>query len=79
MISDILKEKDCWLAIDIDSYQAGLKHEKKIPFPIIEEALTLWVEKALQARLIITDNILVTKALEFALLYQKEKFKGSSG
>jgi hypothetical protein len=79
MISDILKEKDRWLAIDIDSYQAGLKREKKIPFPIIEEALTLWVEKALQARLIITDNILVTKALEFALLCQEEKFKGSSG
>ena len=79
MISDILKEKDHWLAIDIDSYQAGLKREKKIPFPIIEEALTLWVEKALQARLIITDNILVTKALEFALLCQEEKFKGSSG
>src|SRR5277367_396233 len=78
MISDILKKKDRWLAIDIDSYQAGLKREKKIPFPIIEEALTLWVEKALQARLIITDNILVTKALEFALLCQEEKFKGSS-
>ena len=25
MISDILKEKDRWLAIDINSYQAGLK------------------------------------------------------
>lgn len=79
MISDILKEKDRWLAIDIDSYQAGLKREKKIPFPIIEEALTLWVEKALQAGLIITDHILATKALEFAFLCQEEKFKGSNG
>lgn len=79
MISDILKEKDRWLAIDTDSYQAGLKREKKISFPIIEEALTVWVEKALQARLIITDNILATKALGFAFLCKEDKFKGSNG
>src|SRR5271167_2163080 len=33
IISDILKEKDRWLAIDIDSYQADLKFEKKFHFP----------------------------------------------
>ncbi|CAG8759391.1 22565_t:CDS:1, partial [Rhizophagus irregularis] len=38
MISDILKAKDHWLAVDSDLYQAGLKRERKIPFPIIEEA-----------------------------------------
>src|SRR5277367_2306475 len=32
MISDILKEKDRWVAIDIDSYQTGLKCEKKFYF-----------------------------------------------
>ncbi|RIA88603.1 hypothetical protein C1645_826123 [Glomus cerebriforme] len=42
MISDILKAKDRWLAIDSDSYQAGLRREKKTPFPIIEEVLFLW-------------------------------------
>ena len=41
MISDILKAKDRWLAIDSDSYQAGLRREKKLPFPNIEEALSL--------------------------------------
>ena len=79
MISDILREKDRWLAIDKDSYQASLKREKKIPFPIIEESLALWIEKALQAGLIITDSILATKALEFAFLCNEEKFKGSTG
>lgn len=79
MISDILKEKDRWLAIDADTYQAGLRREKKALFPIIEEALSLWLEKALQAGLIITDNILLTKALEFAFLCKEEKFKGSNG
>lgn len=79
MISDILKARDRWLAIDDNSHQASLKREKKIPFPIIEDALTLWVENALQAGLVITDNILSTKALEFAYLCKEEKFKGSNG
>lgn len=79
MICDILREKDRWLAVDNTSYQAGLKREKKIPFPIIEESLALWMEKALQTGLIITDNILATKALEFAFLCKEEKFKGSVG
>ena len=79
MISDILKAKDHWLAVDTDSYQAGLKRERKIPFPIIEEALTLWVENAIKANLIISDYILSTKALEFAFICKEEKFKGSSG
>ena len=78
MISDILKEKDRWFAIDSDSYQAGLRREKKIPFPNIEEALSLWVENALRASIVITDSILVTKALEFAFLLKEDKFKGSN-
>ncbi|CAB5196963.1 unnamed protein product [Rhizophagus irregularis] len=44
-----------------------------------DHALTLWVENALQAGLVITDNILSTKALEFAYLCKEEKFKGSNG
>ena len=41
MISDILKEKDRWLAIDINSLQVGLRCEKNVAFPVIEEALTI--------------------------------------
>jgi hypothetical protein len=79
MVSDILKEKDRWLSIDVNSYQANLKREKKTPFPLIEEALTVWVENALQADIIITDSILSTKALGFAFLLKENKFKGSNG
>ena len=75
MISDTLRAKDHWLAIDPESYQAGLKREKKVSFLKIEEALTIWVETALQAGLIITDNILSTKALGFAFLLKENKFK----
>src|SRR5437764_1389529 len=79
MVSDILKEKDRWVAINNDSYQANLKHEKKIQFPIIEEALTVWLDKALQAKLVLTESILTTKALDFAVLCNEEKFKVSNG
>ena len=79
MVSDILKEKDRWVAIDNDSYQANLKREKKIQFPIIEVALTVWLDKALQAKLVLTESILTTKALDFAVLCNEEKFKASNG
>ena len=46
MISDTLKAKDCQLAVDLNSYQAGLKHEKKTPFSNIEEVLTIQIENA---------------------------------
>jgi hypothetical protein len=79
MVSDILKEKDRWNTIDNHSYQASLKREKKVQFPIIEEALTVWIDKALQAGLVLTESILATKALDFALLCKEEKFKASHG
>ena len=79
MVSDILKEKDRWLSVDTNSYQANLKRDKKTLFPLVEEALVIWVDNALKASLIITDDILSTKALSFAFLLKEDKFKGSSG
>jgi len=79
MISDTLRAKERWLAVDLNSHQAGLKREKKVLFPLIEEALTIWVENALQTGLVLTDDILSTKALEFAFLLKEDKFKGSNG
>ena len=78
MVSDILKEKDRWLSVNTNSYQANLKRNKKTPFPLIEEVLVIWVDNALKASLIITDDILSTKALSFAFLLKEDKFKGSS-
>jgi len=34
MISDILKAKDRWLAIDLNSHQAILRREKKFSFQL---------------------------------------------
>ena len=78
MVSDILKAKDRWLAVDLNSYQAGLKHDKKAPFINIKEALTIWIENALQVGLIIMDEIFLIKALNFAYLLGEDKFKGSN-
>src|SRR2546429_8468656 len=39
MVSDILKEKDRWIAIDNDSYQANLKREKKFSFLSLKKHL----------------------------------------
>src|SRR2546421_12563043 len=44
MISDTIKAKDRWLSVDLNSHQAGLKRERKLPFITIEETLALWVE-----------------------------------
>ena len=77
MISDTLKAKNRQLVIDTESYQADLKCEKKVSFPKIKEALTIWVETVFQAGLIITDNILSTKALGFTFLLKEDKFKCS--
>ncbi len=79
MICDTLKAKKCWLAIDLNLHQAGLKHKKKVLFPLIEEALTIWIENALQTGLVLIDDILLTKALEFTFLLKEDKFKGSNG
>ena len=37
MISDILKEKDKWLAIELNSLQAGLRREKKLLFLLLKK------------------------------------------
>ena len=79
MICNTLKAKEHWFIVDLNSHQAKLKCEKKVPFPLIEEALTIWIENALQTSLVLTDNILSTKALEFAFLLKEDKFKGSNG
>ena len=79
MICDTLKAKEYWLTVDLNLHQAGLKYEKKVLFPLIEEALTIWIENALQTSLILTNNILSTKVLEFTFLFKEDKFKGSNG
>ncbi len=78
MISDTLKAKDYWLAIDLNLYQAELRHKKKASFPNIEEVLIIWIENAFQVSLIIIDNIFSIKTLNFAYLLKENNFKNSN-
>jgi hypothetical protein len=45
----------------------------------IKEALTLWILKALENSVDISDQVLHEKAMMFASLYKIENFKGSNG
>ena len=78
-VSDILQESDKWLKIDPDSYQAKLKRPSVVQFANVEEALILWIEKALECNLTITDLIIKQKGIKFAELLNIQEFSGSSG
>lgn len=78
-VSDILKESDKWLKIEPGSYQARLKRPSVVQFINVEEALILWIEKALECNLTITDLIIKQKGMRFAELLNIQDFSGSSG
>ncbi|GES78741.1 tigger transposable element-derived protein 6-like [Rhizophagus clarus] len=78
-ISDTLKKSQKWLEIDPQAPKAQGKRQNKLNFPEIEEALTLWVLKALENGVDISDQVLHEKAIAFASLYKVENFKGSNG
>jgi hypothetical protein len=47
-VSDILRGSNKWLEIDPNSYQAKLKKVHTSPVANIEDALILWIQKALE-------------------------------
>src|SRR6266542_6169066 len=79
MISDILKESARWLALKPESYEASLKRQVKVNFSQIEEALSFWVEKAIENNITISGELLAQKARDFAILLNVQDFKGSEG
>ena len=78
-VSNILHESNKWLKIDPNSYQAKLKRPSVVHFANVEEALILWIEKALECNLTITDHIIKQKGMRFAELLNIQDFGGSSG
>ncbi|CAG8786199.1 3975_t:CDS:1, partial [Racocetra fulgida] len=63
---DILKNSDHWLELDLNSYEAQLQKNRSPKFVEIEKALTLWVDRALEAKLTISGYTLSTQAQNFA-------------
>jgi hypothetical protein len=78
-VGDILKEKEKWLAIDDDSYDANKKKRRNLLYDDIDQALAIWMEQALNAGLDLSGNILKEKAMTFAELLNKNDFKASDG
>jgi hypothetical protein len=78
-VSDILKNKDKWLLLDLDSEESKKQRERPVQFPEVEEAMTLWVTNALEADLVINTDILREKAEFFAKSFEVNNFKASNG
>ena len=58
-VSDILKRSEFWLNLDA---MAQIKRQRKVNCPNIEEAMSMWVERAIWNGLTITDHILQVKS-----------------
>jgi len=78
-VGDILKEKEKWLAIDNESYDANKKRRRNLLYDDIDQALAIWMEQALDACLDLSGDILKEKAMTFAELLNKNDFKASKG
>ena len=57
-LSDILKEKDKWLALDITMSGITKKKNRAVLFPILEEHLVEWVDRANEQHVVVSDDVL---------------------
>jgi len=78
-VCDILKDKEKWLNIELTGSNTTKQKQKSAKFPELEEALAIWISKALATNKTITGEIIIAKAINFANLLNIEGFTGSSG
>ena len=71
-VTDILNEKECWLAV-LES-QENVKKFRGPKWPQLEDILSLWVDNTLNTKQNIDGNILKTKASYFARQLSIEDF-----
>ena len=76
-VTDILNNKDRWLAISGD--QGNIKKFRGPKWPQLEIALGLWVDNALNTKQDINGNVLKVKAAFFAERFSIEDFHQSDG
>src|ERR1043166_8337584 len=76
-VTDILNEKERWLAISGDKGNVKKFHGPK--WLQLEKVLGLWVDNALNTKQDIDSNILKTKAAFFAERFSIEDFHHSEG
>ena len=74
-----IKDQSYWLSIDPKSTQAKTKRSCLSKFPILKEALSLWVSKAELHHQTLTGSIIRFKAFQFAEQLHIDNFCGSEG
>ena len=75
-ITDILREKHKWLAIDNESCEASRKRSRKPKWPHLDEAMRVWTEAAFASGLDLSQAALIAKAKRFASRFGYQDFKG---
>src|ERR1043166_8299998 len=70
-VCNILKNKEKWLNVELNSSNTAKQKEKSPKFPELEEALAIWISNALSANKTVTGEIIIAKATDFAKLDRK--------
>ncbi|CAG8473352.1 9263_t:CDS:2, partial [Dentiscutata heterogama] len=78
-ISNIVCGKKKWLALNLSSNNADLKRQRAGKFPLLEEALALWVSRANSTYQTITDTIIQYKATQLMEGLEVTGFNVSDG
>ncbi|CAG8843316.1 30081_t:CDS:2, partial [Gigaspora margarita] len=78
-ISGIVREKEKWLALDLNSTNAYLKRQRPEKFFLLEEALALWISRANTALQTVTGAIIQRKATQLAEALEVIGFNASDG
>lgn len=78
-VSKILSQSDRWKAVNEDSTQT-FRH-REVKFPVLEHAMSLWVENVTAGGVILTDLLIKEKAKIFAEAFniQEEELSFSNG
>ncbi|CAG8807532.1 23690_t:CDS:1, partial [Racocetra persica] len=65
-ISDIVHKKEKWLALDLNLNNVYSKRQRAGKYPLVEEALVLWISRANTALQTIIGAIVKRKATQLA-------------
>ncbi|CAG8825431.1 24996_t:CDS:1, partial [Racocetra persica] len=78
-ISGIVYKKEKWLTLDLNSNNAYSKQQRTGKYPLVEEALALWISRANTALQTITGAIVKRKATQLTKGLEVTSFNTSDG
>jgi len=80
-ISKIINKKDKWVSIEEGEVSKKVFKHRKVKFPLLEEAMSFWIEQMTAKGVILTEVLIKEKAELFAKLLEipKEELSFSNG